>query len=125
MKRLLLNTALLPFWLTGKVISPIGAERVQGAMLGALALAALTGYVRAEAPKIPLTPEFVQAMIEAGEYEGTIWDEPKDLEPLGFEDAFYTPEAEDVPIPARKPEFVGYSAQDRAELDALFAEVTK
>lgn len=118
---LIKKTALSPFWIAGKVIAPIKPERIQGAILGAAALALLLGYT-GKSHVIDMTPE-IWAQLEQAEADGlTIWNDPRGLAPLSED--YYTPEEEDVPIPARKPEF-GYTAQDRAELNQLFAEVTK
>lgn len=121
-----MRTLLLsPLWLTGSIIAPVGRERIQGAILGAAALTLLTGYVRAEQIRLPVTPEYIAALDAAKVENGTLWDEPVDLAPLDSADAeaaAFTP-----PIPQRKPALDGngYTAEDRAALDNLFAQVTR
>lgn len=122
MRKLILSS----LWLTGAIISPVGRERIQGAILGAAALTLLTGYVRAEQARLPVTPEYIAALDAAKAENGTLWDEPVDLAPLmdsaDAEATAFTP-----PIPQRKPalDLNGYTAEDRAALDNLFAQVTK
>lgn len=121
---LIRKTALSPFWIAGKVIAPIKPERIQGAILGAAALALLTGYVNIQDNRVPLTTEEWQAIVDAQLEGESPWSERVELSALPDDGDYFTPEEADVPIPARKPEF-GYTAQDRAELNQLFAEVTK
>lgn len=124
MRRLLLS----PLWLAGAVVAPVGRERIQGAILGAAALTLITGYVRAEQTRLPVTPEYIAALDAAEAEHGTLWDEPVDLAPLMDSAATEAP-AFAPPIPQRKPDIKpdmhGYTAEDRAALDNLFAQVTQ
>ena len=120
MRKLLLS----PLWLTGAIIAPVGRQRIQGAIIGAIALTALTGYVNAENARLPVTPEYIAALDAAQIENGTLWDEPVDLAPLDSADAApaFIP-----PIPERKPDVseLGYSGPDRDAMNQLFAEVTR